>query len=103
MTVLSIATRIVQSPKILGNQPHIEGRRIRVKDIVLWYEVLGMSADEIADVYDLTLADVFAGLAFYHLHQSSLRAQWDREQVEIARIKSKTPSKINKLELRAAG
>ena len=48
MSTLSIATRIVQSPEMMENQPHIEGRRIRVKDIVLWFESLAMSADEIA-------------------------------------------------------
>ena len=29
MIALLIQTQIVQSPEIMGNQPHIEGRRIR--------------------------------------------------------------------------
>jgi uncharacterized protein (DUF433 family) len=96
MTALSIATKIVQAPEILGGQPHIEGRRIRVKDIVSWFESLGMSADEIAQAYDLTLADVYSALAFYHLHQPVLREQWAREQAQISTLKKAIPFKINR-------
>jgi uncharacterized protein (DUF433 family) len=100
MSAISIDTKIVQSPDNMGNQPHIAGRRIRVKDIVLWFESLGMSADEIADAYDLTLADVYSALAFYHLHQNSLREQWEREQMQVSKLKETTPSKINRKHLR---
>ncbi|MEQ1743979.1 MAG: DUF433 domain-containing protein [Saprospiraceae bacterium] len=102
MSALSIITRIVQSPNTLGNQPHIEGRRIRVKDIVMWFEMLGMSADEIADAYDLTPADVYSALAFYHLHQQALREQWRKEQEVVTRLKKEIPSKINRQQFHAS-
>jgi len=99
MSALSIATKIVQSPELLGKQPHIEGRRIRVKDIVSWFESLGMSADEIADTYDLTLADVYTALAFYHLHKKPLQEQWNKEQAQVATLKKAIPSKVNREQL----
>lgn len=96
MSAISIDARIIQSPDSMGNQPHIAGRRIRVKDIVLWFESLGMSADEIADAYDLTLADVYSALAFYHLHQKSLREYWEYEQEQVSGLRKIIPSKINR-------
>lgn len=103
MNAISISTSIVQTPDSMGNQPHIAGRRIRVKDIVLWFESLGMSADEIADAYDLTLADVYSALAFYHLHQKSLREQWEREQSQVSILKKSIPSKINRQQMHGEG
>ncbi len=83
---------------MMENQPQIEGRRIRVKDIVSRFESLGMSANEIADTYDLTLPDVYSALAFYHLNQKSLREKWDAEQAQVAKLKKEIPSKINRAE-----
>ena len=103
MSAITISTSIVQTPDSMGNQPHIVGRRIRVKDIVFWFESLGMSADEIADMYDLTLADVYAALAFYHLHQKSLKEQWESEQVQVSKLKKSVPSKINRQKLHGEG
>ena len=41
------------------------GRRITIQNIAIWHERMGESADEIATEYDLTLADVYAALAYY--------------------------------------
>jgi uncharacterized protein (DUF433 family) len=57
-----------------GPKARIAGHRIRVEDVAIWHEKLGMSPDEIVDHYPtLTLADVHAALAYY----------WDnREEIE---------------------
>ena len=40
-------------------KPRIAGHRIRVQDVAIWHEKLGMSADEIADQHPtITLADI---------------------------------------------
>lgn len=96
MTAQSISTRIIQSPDIMGGQAHIEGRRIRVKDIVNWFELLGWSADEIADSFQLTLADVYSALAYYHTNQPELTAVWEKEQILISKLKKDIPSKIDR-------
>jgi uncharacterized protein (DUF433 family) len=50
----------------------IAGHRVRVEDIVVWHEQLGMSPDEIVDaIPTITLADVHAALAYY----------WDNREV----------------------
>ncbi|WP_335134149.1 DUF433 domain-containing protein [Nostoc sp.] len=34
-----------------GGKPRIAGHRIRVQDIVIWHEGMGLSPDEIVDHY----------------------------------------------------
>lgn len=62
-----MAQHIERTPGICGGRPRIAGTRIRVQDIVIWHERLGYSPDEIVSHYpQLTLADVYAALAYYH-------------------------------------
>lgn len=96
MPTTSLDDRIIRSPDKLGGQAHIAGHRIRVKDIVMWYDYLGMSADEIAHAYDLSLADVFAALAFYHAHREALQQEWDLQEKLIDQLKDRIPSKLGK-------
>ena len=65
MAIDSLDKHIEITPEIAGGKPRIAGRRITVQNIAVWHERIGMSADEIASEYDLTLADVFAALAYY--------------------------------------
>jgi uncharacterized protein (DUF433 family) len=56
-----------------GPKARIAGSRIRVQDVALWYEKLGLSADEIVDQYPtITLADVHAALAYYWDHRDEI-------------------------------
>jgi uncharacterized protein (DUF433 family) len=49
-----------------GPKPRIKGSRIRVEDIVIWHEKLGMSPHEIVFHHPtISLADVHAALAYY--------------------------------------
>ena len=60
------------TPGTCSGKPRIAGHRIRVQDIVLWTEE-GRSADEIvADFPQLSLADVYAALAYYHDHREQI-------------------------------
>lgn len=70
-----IAKHIDQTPGICGGKPRIAGTRIRVQDIVLWTEQ-GRSADEIITDYpQLTYADVYAALTFYHDNRELIEQQ----------------------------
>ena len=62
MAVEALDRHIEVTPGIAGGKPRIAGRRITVRDIVIWHERLGKSADEIATECDLTLSDVYAAL-----------------------------------------
>lgn len=60
-----ISEHIQIMPGVCGGKPRIAGHRIRVQDIVIWYEHLNMSPDEIVYHYpSITLADVHAALAY---------------------------------------
>lgn len=56
-----------------GPKARIAGHRIRVQDVAIWHEKLGMSPDEIVDSYPtITLADVHAALAYYWDHRDEI-------------------------------
>jgi uncharacterized protein (DUF433 family) len=61
------------TPGAGGPEPRIAGHRIRVRDVVIWHEKLGMSPDAIVDQYPtITLADVHAALAYYWDHRDEI-------------------------------
>lgn len=70
MRTRSLDDRITVTPGVRSGKPRIAGRRITVSDVAIWHERLGMSADEIADSYDLELADIHAALAYYFTHRA---------------------------------
>lgn len=86
--------RIVRTPGVCGGQPRIEGHRIRVRDIVMWFEALRMSADEIADEYSLSLSDIYLALAYYHANQKELREEWEADDAQVEQLKKKYPSRL---------
>jgi len=72
-----------------GGKPRIVGHRIRVQDIVLWTEE-GRSADEIvADFPQLSLADVYAALAYYHDHREQIDQDIREDEEFFQRMKPK--------------
>ena len=81
---------------IAGGKPRIAGHRITVQNIVIWHELLGLSADEIAAGYDLTLADVYAALAYYHDHRAEIDKSIQDSDSFAAALRQKTPSKVAK-------
>jgi uncharacterized protein (DUF433 family) len=67
---------IVESPETCGGKPRIAGTRIRVWDVHVWHDLQGLSPLEIIAAYpQLTLADVYAALAYYHDHRAALESQ----------------------------
>jgi uncharacterized protein (DUF433 family) len=92
MTAPTIDRYIEVTPGLRGGKPHIAGHRITVSDIAIWHERLGKSADEIASEYNLTLAEVYAALAYYFDHREEIDRSI-REGEELAEeMKKKTPS-----------
>jgi uncharacterized protein (DUF433 family) len=77
--------RIVKTPETCGGRVRIAGHRVRVQDVVIWYEYQGMTPDEIVShIPTITLADVHSALAYYFDHvqeiQEDIRA--DREYAD---------------------
>lgn len=57
----------------LLSEPHIEGRRISVRQIYALIEERGEDPEAVADRFDLDVADVYHALAYYHDHPREMR------------------------------
>jgi uncharacterized protein (DUF433 family) len=62
------------TPGVAGGKPRIAGHRITIQNIAIWHQRLGRSADEIAADHNLTLAEVYAALAYYFDHRELIDA-----------------------------
>jgi uncharacterized protein (DUF433 family) len=84
--VIDIGTLIIRTPDIRGGRPRIAGTGITVRRIVGWYK-LGLSPEEVADrIGHLTLAQVHATLAYYHVNQEEIEADIASEEDEAERL-----------------
>jgi uncharacterized protein (DUF433 family) len=79
---------------VAGGKPRIAGHRLTVEAIVLWHERMGKSADEIAAEYGLTLADVYAALAYYFDHRSEIDQGIRESDAFVHALRERTPSKL---------
>lgn len=82
-------------PEKCGGRPCIAGTRIRVQDIYVWHELEGQSPEEIVTNFkQLSLADVYAALAYYHDHRGDIEAEVRSERLEADQLKLSHPSKL---------
>ncbi len=78
-----------------GPKPRIRGSRIRVQDVAIWHEKLGMSPDEIVQDYpQLTLADVHAALAYYWDHRDEIERRMAEEDAFVEQMRKLYPSPL---------
>jgi uncharacterized protein (DUF433 family) len=82
------------TPGIAGGKPRIAGHRITVHDIAVWHERVGMSADEIAVEYNLTLSDVYAALAYYFDHRDDVDRQIAEDDLFAETLRRQSPSLV---------
>ncbi len=92
MTLKILDRHIEITPGIAGGKPRIAGHRITVQDIVVWHERMGMSADEICAAYDLSLADVYAALAYYFDHRTDINQRIEDSEAFVEELRKRTPS-----------
>jgi len=85
---------IETTPGIVGGKPRIAGRRITVQNIAIWHERLGMSPDEIASEYDLSLGDVYAALSYYFDHRGEIDRSIREGEAFVEALRAKTPSQL---------
>jgi uncharacterized protein (DUF433 family) len=73
---------IVRTPDILGGEPRITGHRIRVRDIAAARDLGAFTPEEIAaNLYpSLTLAQVYAALAYYEDHREDIACSEEAER-----------------------
>ncbi len=88
-------THIEATPGVCGGKPRIAGHRIRVQDVAIWHESWGMTPDEIVSQHPgITLADVFAALAYFHDHRTEIESDMQADEALVARMRQTSPSKL---------
>ena len=95
MATETLHQHIEITPGISGGKPRIAGHRITVENIVIWHERMGKSADEIATEYDLTLADVYAALAYYFDHRAEIDQSLKESRTFVKTLRQQTSSKLS--------
>jgi uncharacterized protein (DUF433 family) len=77
--VIDIGTLIESTPDIRGGRPCIAGTGVSVRRVVQWYKK-GQSPEEIADrIGHLSLAQVYAALAYYHANREAVETDLEEE------------------------
>ncbi|MEA2641949.1 MAG: hypothetical protein QOF51_3343 [Chloroflexota bacterium] len=80
-----------------GPKARILGHRIRVQDVAVWHEKLGMTADEIVNEYPtITLADVYAALAYYWDHREEIEGRIQEDATFAEELSKHAPSILAK-------
>jgi uncharacterized protein (DUF433 family) len=96
MTVTStnIGTLITRTPDLHGGCPHIVNKGVTVRRIVSWYK-RGLNAEEIGDrIGHVTLAEVYAALAYYHANQAEVEADLTAQAAEAKRLEALHSGKL---------
>lgn len=77
---------IIRTPDIRGGRPHIAGTGVTVQRVVGWYK-LGLAPEDIADeLGHLTLAQVYAALAYYHANREEIESAISADEAEAGRL-----------------
>ena len=85
-TVKAVYSHITKDPKVCGGRASIDGSRIRVMDIVALLEE-GYAPEKMLNVFatSLTLAQVYAALAYYYDHKEEVEVSFaEQDQAEEA-------------------
>jgi len=79
-----------------GGEPHILGHRIKVRDIAIWHDRLGMSADQIASEYDLDLSQIYAALVYYFDNREQIDESIRESEAFITELRKRESLAIQK-------
>lgn len=86
---------ITRDRKISGGSPVVTGTRVRVIDIVIEYERLGMTPDEIVDAHpQLSLMAVHDALSFYYENKEAIDKEINSRKENLKKLSSKYHSKL---------
>lgn len=86
-----IGSLITCTPSVVGGRPCIAGTRVPVRSVAICYKQ-GYLPEEIVEKYErLTLAQVYAALAYYHANQAEIEADIAQEEAEYDRLAQEHP------------
>lgn len=72
------------------DEPHVEGSRLTVRFLREQVEARGLAPASVADRYDLSLADVYAALTYYHRNLDEMATPEKRRDARIAEAEDRT-------------
>src|SRR4030065_1455856 len=97
---MSITVKEIRHPyisidkKIRGGEPVIAGTGIRVLDIAIRYEIMGMSPEDIiVALPHLNLSHVHDALSYYYEHKNEIDKKW-KEAIKKTEALKKTHQSI---------
>jgi uncharacterized protein (DUF433 family) len=84
-----IGAFIIRTPGVAGGRPCIAGTRVPVRSVAVCYKQ-GYLPEEIVAKYErLTLAHVYAALAYYHANQAEIETDLTEEEAAHERLARK--------------
>lgn len=93
-TVTDIGTLIVSTPGICGGRPRIVEHRITVHNIVIDFNAGRKPEDIVAERPQLTLAQVYAALAYYYANKEAIDAEIAADIEEYDRLEAEYMTKV---------
>ena len=86
--IVELDSLLLSTPNIRNGRPVIAGTGITVHRIATWYK-LGHSPEEIARRYGhLTVAQVYAALAYYHANQTAIETDLALDEAQAERLET---------------
>lgn len=65
---------IVRTDDVLGGEPRLDGTRVGVRHVAARVIDAGRTPAQVADQFDVSLADVYEALSYYYAHIDEIRA-----------------------------
>jgi uncharacterized protein (DUF433 family) len=100
---LSVSVKKIKHPyitinkKVRGGEPVITGTGIRVLDIAIRYEIMGMTPDDIMVGYPhLNLPQIHDALSYYYEHKEEIDRKWQKAMKSVKTLKNLCPSVLEK-------
>ena len=83
---------IDSTAEVRSGKPRIAGTRIAVEDVAVMHLTLGHSLVEIAGQYELSMASVYAAMAYYFDHREEIDSRADEENGQVEALRQSHPS-----------
>ena len=100
---MAIAAKQIRHPyitadkKIRSGEPVISGTSIRVLDVAIRYEVMGMSPEDIMLSFPhLNLSQIHDALSYYYEHKNEMDKEWKAGIKGVEALKKLHPSILEK-------
>lgn len=86
---------ITRKKGVCGGKPIIAGTRIKVTQIAIEYEMMGLTPDQIIEAHPhLTLAQIHDALSYYYENIEKMNAEIKAEEQVVEEMKKLYPSKL---------